>query len=66
MKIEKVKVSQLPKVGDVQRFIALGVDRETNDSAYADMEQLRGNTGAKAWSTLHLPFSTPILMSPLS
>ncbi|MDL2254962.1 hypothetical protein LJC38_00070 [Parabacteroides sp. OttesenSCG-928-K15] len=41
-----VKVSSLPPVGNIQNFIVLGLDRETNQSAQANMEQLRGNTGA--------------------
>ena len=47
MAIEKILVSTLPKVGDVSKFIVMGVDRDTGDNAYADMEQLRGNVGPK-------------------
>lgn len=43
---ERVKISQLPKVVNIQNFEVAGFDRSTNASAKADMEQLRGNTGA--------------------
>lgn len=42
---KKVKVSELPKATTTIGLIVLGVDGN-NDSCYADMELLRGNTGA--------------------
>ncbi|MDR1937310.1 MAG: hypothetical protein LBQ73_02265 [Tannerellaceae bacterium] len=45
--IVKTKVSNLPRVGDIQDFIVFGAERTTNHSAYADMVQLRGNRGEK-------------------
>lgn len=41
---KKVKVSELPKATTTIGLIVLGVDGN-NDSCYADMELLRGNTG---------------------
>ena len=45
--IVKIKVSQLPQVGNINNFEVLGVDKSTNQSARATMTQLRGNTGDK-------------------
>lgn len=42
---KKVRVSELPKATTTIGLIVLGVDGN-NDSCYADMELLRGNTGA--------------------
>ncbi len=47
MAINKVKVSDRPKVGNIGDFEVLGVDKATGKSAKADMEQLRGNVGPK-------------------
>jgi hypothetical protein len=50
-KIEKKKVTDFNKVpdGNLSRYIAFGVDRVTNESAWADMESLRGNTAFQEW-----------------
>lgn len=45
MAIKKVKVSDRPRVGNINNFEVLGVDKATGTSAKADMVQLRGNTG---------------------
>ena len=45
MAINTTKVSELPLVGDIQDFEVFGVDKATNQSAKANMEQLRGNKG---------------------
>lgn len=42
---EKIRVSELPKATTTIGLIVLGVNGD-NDSCYADMELLRGNTGA--------------------
>lgn len=63
MAIIKIKVSETPKVGNIQDFLVLGLDRSTNDNAHADMEQLRGNVGPAPEITIivnELPYgSTP-------
>ena len=50
-KIEKKKVTDFNKVpdGNLSKYIAFGVDRVTNESAWADMESLRGNTAFQEW-----------------
>jgi hypothetical protein len=45
MALNKIKVSQLPPVGDIARFIVFGYDAGTGASAKALMEQLRRNVG---------------------
>lgn len=49
MAVSKIKVSQLPKVGDIKNFEVLGLDTSTNRNAKADMTQLKGNTGDSAF-----------------
>lgn len=45
MGILKKKVSEMPQVGDILKFIVYGYDASTGKSAKANMEQLRGNVG---------------------
>lgn len=47
---ERIKVSQLPLVEDINNFEVLGVDASNNSSAKANMTQLRGNTGAQGFA----------------
>lgn len=50
-RVEKKKVTDFNKVpeGNLARYIAFGVDRTTNESAWADMELLKGNTAFQEW-----------------
>ena len=48
---EKVRVSDLPRATTTVGLIVLGVDGN-NDSCFADMELLRGNTGATQFITM--------------
>ncbi|GEM_PF-3222595 len=49
MAVSKIRVSQLPKVGDINNFEVLGLDTSNNQNAKADMAQLKGNTGDSAF-----------------
>lgn len=49
--IKKIKASETKKMSadELLNFAALGFDKETNESAHADMETLKGNKGDSAY-----------------
>lgn len=62
MAINKIKVSETPKVDNINNFIVLGVNIGTNESAHADMVQLRGNVGLTPDISIivnAIPYGTP-------
>lgn len=50
MAISKRKVSEMPRVNNIKDFHVFGTDKNTNSSAFADMEQLQGNTAFAEWA----------------
>lgn len=51
MRIKKQTASETRQMveSEIMNFVALGFDNNTNDSAHAPMDLLRGNTASKEW-----------------